>query len=359
MEDRLKQIAKNKFGISSNELLDILDSSHGADGYILGAIGEMKFKEYAEGLGYDVLRIKEKPEGAFDSKNDDAKGDFYIRKKDCKKDEWYVVECKSVKSNAEARTPFGDRTSCVRALKQHSVGRATQLAGLYKKGKTKYEKAEAAWPVPGPGATKFTDLDSMLAALAENGIDISTIKTYPHAFEVAQANKLNYGIDFPHFRWSTDNPGPCVPDLSGVFKTEQEIKDWVDRYTDDDFTKEAFWNLRAPIRLIQTHMPSTRVDALGIESTGPLVTEFNILCLDLFIRTGAHDLVFVNSQDLNPQASSPNHLQQNYTVDILVEKDGFERHALLKPWYDDLEKCISETKPNPRKIDRSQIDNRK
>ena len=84
------------------------------------------------------------------------------------------------------------------------------------------------------------------------------------------------------------------------------------------FSKEAYAELRAPVRLIQTHMPSQRTDKLGIKSTGPLKDEFNILCLDLFIRTGKHEFVFVNSQNLNAQAKSPNHLQQNYTVDILL-----------------------------------------
>ena len=359
MSDRLETIAKEKFGVDSETLLDILESSHGADGYILGALGETKFKEYAEKKGFEVLRIKEKPEGAFDSKSDDAKGDFYIRKKGSKKDEWYVVECKSVKSNAEARTSFGDKRSCVGALKKHSVTRKAHIEGLYLKGKAKYEKTKEGWPTPIGDVTLFADLNSMLEKMRENGIDVSSVKNYRNAYNLAQKSNLNFGIKFPDFRWSAANPGPCVPDLSGVFKTEQEINEWVSRFSEDDFSKEAFWNLKAPLRLIQTHMPSTRVDVLGIESTGPLVTEFNILCLDLFIRTGKHELVFVNSQDLNPQASAPNHLQQNYTVDILVEKDGFKRHELLKPWYNDLDECIASSKPTPRKIDMTQVDNRK
>ncbi len=105
-------------------------------------------------------------------------------------------------------------------------------------------------------------------------------------------------------------------------------------------------------------MPSVRVDKLGIKSTGPLVTEFNILCVDLFIRTGKHELVFANSQDLNHQAGAPNHLQQNYNIDILVKKDNFQRHTLLRPWFDNLDECILTTHPNPRAIDLSQLDNR-
>lgn len=106
-------------------------------------------------------------------------------------------------------------------------------------------------------------------------------------------------------------------------------------------------------------MPSTRTDSVTkIKSTGPLVTEFNILCVDLFLRTGKHEFVFANSLQLNPQGKSPNHLQQNYTIDILTAKDGYKRHKLLEPWYDDIEKCINKTKPKPRKLDKSQLDER-
>ena len=66
----------------------------------------------------------------------------------------------------------------------------------------------------------------------------------------------------------------------------------------------------------------------------------------------------MNSRNLNPQASAPNHLQQNYTVDILTAKDNFILHKLQKPWYDDLSLCIKETCPIPRQLDESQLDYR-
>ena len=127
----------------------------------------------------------------------------------------------------------------------------------------------------------------------------------------------------------------------------------------DDFNEDAYWNLTAPIRLLQTHMPSTRIDSItNIKSTGPLVSEFNILCVDLFLKTGKHEFVFVNATQLNHQAKSPNHLQQNYTIDILTKKDGFKRHKLLEPWYNNIEDCIKKTSPKPRKLDKSQLDGR-
>lgn len=308
------ELSKRKFGVESDFLYDVLETSAGAEGYIFGALGETLFKQYAEDNGFEVLRIKEKPEGGYDAKTDDARGDFYIRKKGVTKDEWYVVECKSVKSNAEKRLNFTDKSKLARFLAKHSFERAKHLKGIYDKGKENYEKSKTAFT---GDMTKY-----------------------------------------PSFHWSKLNPGAGIPDLSHLWKNKKEIDSWLDTFSNDKFTEDAYWNLEAPVRLIQTHMPSTRIDELNIKSTGPLVSEFNILCLDLFLRTGKHEFVFVNSQKLNHQAKAPNHLQQNYTIDILVEKEGFELHSLLKPWYRDLDTCIRETKPKARKLDESQLDRR-
>jgi hypothetical protein len=227
-----------------------------------------------------------------------------------------VIECKNIKSNAEKRAKLTNKTTCINLLKKHSFERSEHIASILDSGKKNYTNAKTEWL------------------------------------------SKNTGKTFPTFKWNEDNPGAGIPDLTNVFPTEESIKTWLDGFEDDVFTEDAFWNLQAPIRLIQTHMPSSRMDKLGIKSTGPLVSEFNILCLDLFLRTGKHEFVFANSQNLNHQAKAPNHLQQNYTIDILTEKDNFQRHKLLKPWYDDLDYCINETKPKPRKMDPSQLDYR-
>lgn len=322
--DKHDSFIQKRFGISTNEFFDILSISQGAEGYILGSLGEQLFKKYAEEHGYEVFRIKEKPEGGNNAKADEARGDFYIRKKGMKEGLGYVVECKSAKSNAEDRSIVSkDKTDvkarkkkCVDFLCKFSINRKKNIESNLKKGENAYNKKKAAWEEKNPGKS------------------------------------------FPDFRWDRTNPGAFFPDLTGLWASKAEIEAWVNSFPDSAFTSEAFYNREAPIRLIQTHMPSTRTDKLGIKKTGPLVSEFNILCMDLFLRTGKHELVFVNSNDLNPQAESPNHLQQNYNIDVLVEKDGFARHSPQKPWYDDLDQCIAETKPTPRKIDKSQLDNR-
>ncbi len=322
--DKYESFIQKKFGVSLDEFFDVLEKSQGAEGYILGSLGEQLFKKYAENIGYEVLRIKEKPEGGNNAKADEARGDFYIRKLDAKEDKGYVIECKSAKSNAEDRAIVAKeeddikmrKKKCIDFLTKYSVDRDSNIEKNLRSGRKSYEKSKAAWK-----------------------------KSHPHKA-------------FPPFRWNASNPGPCFPNLSHLWKNKADITKWINSFPDSAFTSEAFYTLKAPIRLIQTHMPSTRIDKIGIKSTGPLVTEFNILCMDLFLRTGEHKLVFANSQDLNHQAGAPNHLQQNYNIDILVEKDGFVCHELLKPWYDDLDLCIKETKPKPRKIDPTQLDNR-
>ncbi|MBS1572736.1 MAG: hypothetical protein JST62_10105 [Bacteroidetes bacterium] len=314
--DKLKQYINRKFGIDENKFLEVLIKSPGAEGYILGNLGEEIFKEYAYSIGYEALRIKEKPEGGNNAKSEDARGDFYIRKIGSTKDKWLVVECKGVKSNAEKRSGLTKTSSCLTLLNKHAIEREKHVESIYNSGNRNYEKAKENW------------------------------------------EKKNAG-KFPKFRWNKENPGAGVPNLTGLWKSKDEIAKWLKTFKEEDFDENAFWDLTAPVRLLQTHMPSTRIDTeTNIKSTGPLVSEFNILCVDLFLKTGKHELVFVNSADLNHQAKSPNHLQQNYTIDILTAKDNFKRHKLLKPWYDDLDLCIKETKPKYRKLDKSQLDGR-
>jgi hypothetical protein len=312
----LKNYINTKFGIDEKRFLEVLQKSPGAEGYILGNLGEELFKEYADSIGYEALRIKEKPEGGNNAKSEDARGDFYIRKKGSLKDEWLVVECKGVKSNSEKRSGLTKQSSCLTMLNKHAIEREKHVASIYKSGSLAYEKAKIEW---------------------EN----------------------KNGGTFPKFGWSKTNPGAGVPDLTGLWASKDEIKNWLDTFNENNFDENAYWDLKAPIRLLQTHMPSTRIDIITkIKSTGPLVSEFNILCVDLFLKTGKHEFAFVNSTELNHQGKSPNHLQQNYTIDILTAKDNFKRHKLLKPWYEDLNLCIEETKPKYRKLDESQLDGR-
>jgi hypothetical protein len=230
--EQLRDYIEKKFGINEKRFLEVLEKSPGAEGYILGNLGEDLFKEYAESKDFEALRIKEKPEGGNNAKSEDARGDFYIRKNPSDKDEWYVVECKGVKSNSEKRTGLTKMISCINILTKHAIAREEHLKSIYNSGKSEYERIKDEWELSNDGA-------------------------------------------FPAFNWNRTNPGPGIPNLTGLWSTKAEIEEWLKAFPPESFNEDAYWNLTAPIRLLQTHMPSTRIDSVtGIKSTGPLTSEF-------------------------------------------------------------------------------------
>jgi len=316
MEEIINYI-KSCYGVEIEEFFNSLKSSPSAEGYILGTITEAIFKKTAEEKGYDVLRIKEKPEGGHDAKKAEARGDFYIRKKGNTKNEWLVIECKNLKSNAEKRSNYTSVNAIQRVLLQHTFKRDDTVKSKLTNGQTEYNKAKSEW------------------------------------------EKINHGKQFPDFNWNSDNPAGGIPDLKDLWENVIDLENWVRIYNDDHFSEDAHKKRKSPFRLLQTHMPTKREDnETGLIKTGPLVSDFNIVCVDLFIKTREHKLIYANAKQLNHQAASPNHLQQNYTIDILIEKDSFELHKLLKPWYDDLELCIKETQPIYRTLEEDQLDTR-
>ena len=88
---------KRRFGVDEQKFVEAMKMSPGAEGYIHGSLSELLFKDFIESIGFEAFRIKEKPEGGYNAKSDDARGDFYIRKKGNTKDEWYVIENKGIK----------------------------------------------------------------------------------------------------------------------------------------------------------------------------------------------------------------------------------------------------------------------
>ena len=65
----------------------------------------------------------------------------------------------------------------------------------------------------------------------------------------------------------------------------------------------------------------------------------------------------MNPLTISYSPTSPEHLYQNYHIDYIIPgvKDSLR---LSHPWYEDIEECIKLTNPIPRKIDKSQLDER-
>lgn len=311
----LKNFIEEKFGVSEEQYLNALKLSPGSMGAVSGAISEILLKEHLESLGYEVLRIKEKPSGGNNAKSDDAKGDFYIRKIEIS-EEWYVIECKGLKTNSEFRgNKWCNKGSVYRYLKGIAFPKSNNH--IYSQGYNRYLKAK----------------------------------------ETYENKEKNKGNAFAPFNWNINYPGPNNATLEGLWENEKELKEWVDSQDDSLFTEENYRNLEGVITNIETHKPSSRVSKLGIKQTAPLVSEFSILAVDLFFRTGKHEFVFMNPQKISHSPSSPEHLYQNYTIDVLVH--GLKERPVIKyPWYDDIDKLIEETSPDPRELNESQLDSR-
>lgn len=311
----LNDYIKLKFGVDENTFLKVLKMSPGAEGYIHGSLSEYLFVGYIESLGYDVLRIKEKPKGGYNAKSDDARGDFYIRKKGIVKDEWFVIENKGIKTNTEKHLfNLDTKDRLYKHLKSLAFPKNDYLEKSYQKGLKTYNKSKEKW------------------------------------------EEKNVGKQFPKFRWNKKTPAARSFNLIGYWKNEVELKKWVDSLDESKLTSESYLNLEGPIRMLTTHAPSNRTAPItNIKQAAPLVTEFNIMCVDLFQRIGKHKFVFMNPNSISHSPTSPEHLYQNYHLDYIIPGIKDELN-LSHPWYEDIEECIKQTKPTPRKLDKSQLD---
>jgi len=317
MQDEVQEFIEKRFGVTTNVFLQALRSSPSANGYIMGAISELLLKQYLESLGYEVLRIKEKPAGGNNAKNSEARGDFYIRKKGENKDEYLVIECKGLKSNSEFRgSKLDNKDKLFRFLKPLAFPKPDAKQKTYDKGFKIYKQSKQEWEKKNPDKT------------------------------------------FPPFTWVLETAGAFRVYLEGIWKTEQDLRNWIDKQPDEVFTEQAYRNVEGAIAILETHQPSKRIGEITqINQAAPLVKDFNIMAVDLFLRTGRHEFAFMNSEKISHSPTSPEHLYQNYTIDVLV-KDEKTQPIFTPPWYNDIEKLIRETKPTPRKIDESQLDTR-
>lgn len=313
--ETIEQYINRKFGVDSNKFVEVMKMSPGAEGYIHGSLSELLFKDFIESLGFEAYRIKEKPEGGYNAKSDDARGDFYIRKKGNDKDEWFVIENKGIKTNTEKHLfTLDTKDKVYKHLKGLAFPKPDYLEKAYQNGFNKYTKAKEKWEAK------------------------------------------NVGKKYPDFKWDKKTPGARAFNLIGYWKDEKELRKWVDSLDDKSLTAESYLNLQGPIRMLATHAPSNRTAPYtDVKQAAPLVTEFNIMCVDLFQRIGEHKFVFMNPNCISHSPTSPEHLYQNYHIDYIIPgiKDNLN---INHPWYEDIEECIKQTNPIPRKIDKSQLD---
>lgn len=309
---------EEQFGTTTDKVLEALTISPSAQGYINGAVSEILLVDYLKSNGYEVHRIKEKPAGGFNKKKTGYKGDFLINKKGLST--YYVVECKGLKSNSEFRSAETGTDHIKRLTKEKA----------YKLLK------------------KYLNVD-------KNEIYTTGIKNY-NVSKKRWENE-NPGKTFPDFNWNKDTPGPDNVNLSSYFDSKT-LKSFIDSADENKLLETAFKKRESLFSILQTHQPSNRKDPItGITQAAPLKSDFSIMAVDLFLRTGEHKFVFMNPDTISHSPSSPNHLYQNYIIDILIPgiKDDL---SIQHPWYEEIDSCIESTNPRKVSFDDSQLDYR-
>lgn len=250
----LDKTARKQFGLDPFGFLDAILRSPSARGYILGAVSEILLAEHLGSRGCEVKRIKEKWVG-----EKVHHGDLYVS---ADGEDWFVIESKGLKSNAERW----------RGIPQMPAGGES------------LERAMAR--------RRRGDLGRWWRALP------------PERRERILA--------------------------SGAF----------DRG-----------------RVLDTHFVSGTAGRSGRRQATPLESEFDIVALDLFLRTGRHEFIFASSEALPASPKYPEHLQQNYLIDILVPGVD-EGPTILPPWTWDFDEVFA-TLREPIDPYEMQVDSRK
>lgn len=250
----LEEICKKSFGVGPGVFVEALQMSPNARGYILGALSEMLLRQHLTHLGYRTHRIKEKWVG-----EKYHHGDLYVSANGT---DWFVVESKGLKSNAER------------------------------------------WH-------KIADID------------------------------------------------PSRESLEKWFRRKRsgEIKEWWQNIPAD--RKERILNSGEfdKAKILETHFVSGTAGRAGRDIATPRKSEFHIVALDLYLRTGIHEFVFASSNRLAAAEKQPDHLKQNYILDIVVP-GADQTPTISKPWTGDFSK-VFKTLKGPIKKEQMQIDSRK
>ena len=310
---------KRKFNVDIEVLIKALKLSPSAQGYIQGAISEILLIEYLKSPNFDILRIKEKPAGGYDEKKIGYKGDFLIKQHNSSN--YYVIECKGLKTNSEFRTAktsddhqkYLTKKQAFNALKAYIN---IDKNKIYNKGYSTYLKTKNKWEKDNP-------------------------------------DKI-----FPKFNWDIETPGPNNADLTPYFNNIDTLKKFIDNSDIALLSEKAFRNNEGLYKVLQTHEPSDRTDVeTNIHQAAPLSSDFSMMAVDLFQRTGRHEFVFMNPDTISHSPTSPNHLYQNYIIDILIPNIKDEL-CITHPWYNNIIECINSTNPKTVEYDSTQIDYR-
>ena len=284
--DRLTRFVRRVFKTSVEVFLEALQLSPNAQGYVLGSVSELLLKKELEGLGFEVLRIREKWEGR---KHPRHHGDFYFRKQGSP--HWFVLESKGVKSNSEKWHKLYNLPNLKRFLIAHA------------------DKVD--WIDPD------RDIEPQVAAwIAENLPKfMNEYRSTLYEYEEVQAYLHN-----PPRRETPKSR--AIAALRGY--SREQIGALID---------ERLCYLMAKIGVLETHFVAGISGSSERTQATPRKDEFNVVAVDIVLRYPEHKFLFANPRHLESSGSDPNHLQQNYVIGfVFVDKGGQPVLSVSDEW---------------------------
>ena len=134
---------------------------------------------------------------------------------------------------------------------------------------------------------------------------------------------------------------------SHLWKSDEEIDKWCEENFESDLGK-------LKVKVLMTHFVAGKSNHREINTSRN--DEFDYIAVNLFLRTGKHEFVFARPTDLPPAKNHPNHLQQNYIIDVIVV--GKKDEVIIKhPWHRELDEIWDENK-EPVKEEEMQVNER-
>lgn len=303
---RLEIFIAKVFKTTLEVFLEALKLSPNAQGYVSGSITELLLKRHLESLGFAIERIKEKWEGR---KHPNHYGDFYLKDVN---GNWFVLESKGVKSNAEKWHKLYNYEKLKSFLFLHK----DKINWINEREET--EKQIDQWIEE--------NLPKFLDEYKETLYDYEEIIKYRPPKNVTKKS-----ISIDKLR--------CY--------SREEIATMINNRLD---------YLMDKIKVLETHFVSGAGGLSGRTQATPRKDEFNLISVDIFLRSSEHKFLFVNPQNLESSGADVNHLQQNYIMGFV-----FYDHQLClsDEWHNDFNQAL-ETVDKNNAINEAdmQIDNR-
>ncbi|MDO5046146.1 hypothetical protein [Campylobacter sp.] len=313
---------ENTFGADLVTICESIKLSPSSRGYIVGAVSEYLLQEELKKNNYESHRIKEKWEG---KKPFNHYGDFYFKKND--KDFWFVLESKGLKSNSEKwhKLYEGDK------LKKFLFKHADKINWLSFKNKIHWHEI-----------INFGKSD-LLKKIQDhkkywNFINKKNIQSKRKTNKfLLMKNELESFKDF--FPINTNTELKIIKKLNKlhyvIYKISLDIDNWLKNNNLCQEKMELSY-VTQKIKVIETHFVSGTSGSGNREQATPRKDEFNLISIDLFLRTKKHNFIYANPTLLEVSSSNENHLQQNYIVGFIFPEKEDPISLDKKYWYDNL-----------------------